>query len=83
MVEKIKNLFELREKIKRLEKSMEEVRAKAEARKQELLAQLSADETYVALGEEYNSISSEYSSTISQFAQENDALITEIGGENV
>ena len=77
--EKVKECHCLREKIKQLEDKMQDVKMRGEEIKERLMN----DPDYKAVFEEYKNLSDEHSKTISDFAQKNDALLNEFGGENV
>ena len=77
--EKVKECHSLREKIKQLEDKMQDVKMRGEEIKERLMN----DPGYKAVFEEYKNLSDEHSKTISDFAQKNDALLNEFGGENV
>lgn len=77
--EKVKECHSLREKIKQLEDKMQDVKMRGEEIKERLMN----DPDYKAVFEEYKKLSDEHSKTISDFAQKNDALLNEFGGENV
>ena len=77
--EKVKECHCLREKIKQLEDKMQDVKMRGEEIKERLMN----DPDYKAVFEEYKNLSDEHSKTISEFAQKNDSLLNEFGGDDV
>lgn len=77
--EKVKECHCLREKIKQLEDKMQDVKMRGEEIKERLMN----DPDYRAVFEEYRALSDEHSKTISEFAQKNDSLLNEFGGDDV